>query len=106
MVKPARRKSIETFLKGGLDALDIEIDDLNLNPHLKDFLHNVVEGADKTISNALSDRKVLERASSVKTAYVDTSDVNKGEAVEQPIALTHDQTPVEPTTEDQGDFKF
>jgi hypothetical protein len=61
-ISPTRKKSLKHFIKGGLEALDIEIDDLDWHPIIKDLAHNVVESLDKTANNALLDKKILSRA--------------------------------------------
>jgi hypothetical protein len=65
---PTRKKSIMSGVKGILDGLDIEIDDLDWHPVLKDLLHNVVEAGDKTAQNALLDKKILKKTEQFEEA--------------------------------------
>jgi hypothetical protein len=58
-LSPTRKRSIKSFVKGGLDALDNEIDGFNWHPLIKDLAHNVVASLDKTANNALLDKKLL-----------------------------------------------
>lgn len=98
---PARRKAVEALLKGGLDAMDIEIDALNINPTIKDLLHNLVKGADTTVSNALADKKVLERANRATLTKVPRDE--NTEEVEQPTQVA---LPQQTSSSDEGTGEF